>query len=167
MCIPAVSVAQTSIDSSRYYYDAIVNPEKPENLPAGLNYYFKKKQTHLLKNDTLSAISDLRLLAIGEFKIGDYYESENYMVEALHLSNAMPDNAALLENKVGLYNQLGRIYRASKNATAAINVYDKALKIAQKTKDSIIFLIIRRMFIRMNRTLIMRWKYMLYSTRKV
>tara|TARA_R110002051_G_scaffold108607_4_gene181345 strand:+ start:4681 stop:6288 length:1608 start_codon:yes stop_codon:yes gene_type:complete len=140
MCIPAVSVAQTPIDSARYYYDAIVNPEKPENLPAGLNYYFKKKQAHLLKKDTLSAISDLRLLAIGEFKIGDYYESENYMVEALHLSNAMPDNAALLENKVGLYNQLGRIYRASKNPTAAINVYDKALKIVQKTKDSIIIL---------------------------
>ncbi len=140
MCIPALSVAQTPIDSSRYYYDAIINPEKPENLPAGLNFYFKKKQAHLLKKDTLSAISDLRLLAIGEFKIGDYYESENYMVEALHLINAMPPDDALLDSKVGLYNQLGRIYRASKNPAAAIKAFNDALAISQKTKDSIIIL---------------------------
>ncbi len=140
MCVPVVSVAQTRIDSSRYYYDAIINPEKPENLPAGLNFYLKKKQAHLLKKDTLSAISDLRLLAIGEFKIGDYYESENYMVEALHLINAMQPDVALLESKVGLYNQLGRIYRASKNPAAAIKAFNDALAISQKTKDSITIL---------------------------
>ncbi len=79
-------------------------------------------------------------MAIGEFKIGDYYESENYIVEALALINSMSSKDNLVDNKVGLYNQLGRVYRASNNWTLALNAYNEALALAQKTKDSIIIL---------------------------
>lgn len=79
-------------------------------------------------------------MAIGEFKIGDYYESENYVVEALELINSMPSKDNLIDDKVGLYNQLGRVYRASNNVTQAIKAFNKALALAQKTKDSIIIL---------------------------
>ena len=79
-------------------------------------------------------------MAIGEFKIGDYYKSENYIVEALDLINSMSSNGSLIDERVGLYNQLGRVYRASNNPTAAINSFNEALAIAQKTKDSIIIL---------------------------
>lgn len=140
MCNPVISIAQTPVDSSRYYYNSITAPEKPENLPAGLNFYLKKKQLDLIGKDTLGAINDLRLLAIGEFKIGDYYESENYIVEALALIRSMSSNETLIDDKVGLYNQLGRIYRAARNPSAAINSFDEALAIAQETNDSIIIL---------------------------
>ena len=137
---PINSIAQSSKDSIAIYYQYIVAPQQPENLTAGLNFYLKKKQHDLIKKDTLNAIYDLRLLAIGEFKIGDYYESENYIVEALELINSMSSKGNLVDNKVGLYNQLGRVYRATNNSTLAINAYNKALALAQKTKDSIIIL---------------------------
>jgi tetratricopeptide (TPR) repeat protein len=117
-----------------------VAPQQPENLTGGLNFYLIKKQGDLIKKDTLNAIYDLRLLAMGEFKLGDYYESENYIVEALALINSMSSKDNLVDNKVGLYNQLGRVYRASNNSTLAINSYNEALALAQKTKDSIIIL---------------------------
>ncbi|WP_171017273.1 tetratricopeptide repeat protein [Maribacter sp. ACAM166] len=135
-----MSFAQTRQDSTLLYYKAIVDPEKPENLPAGINFYLKKKQSALIKKDTLSAIRNLRLIAIGEFKIGNSYNSENYIVEALNLIKSMSSNDTLFNEKVGLYNQLGRIYRASRNPTAAINSFNEALAIAQETKDSIIIL---------------------------
>jgi tetratricopeptide (TPR) repeat protein len=137
---PINSVAQSSKDSIDIYYQYIVAPQQPENLTGGLNFYLKRKQRDLIKKDTLKAIYDLRLLAIGEFKIGDYYESERYIVEALELINSMSSKDNLVDNKVGLYNQLGRVYRASNNSTLAINSYNEALALAQKTKDSIIIL---------------------------
>ena len=137
---PTNAVAQSSKDSIDMYYQYIVAPQQPENLTAGLNFYLKKKQRDLIKKDTLNAIYDLRLLAIGEFKIGDYYESENYVVEALELINSMPSKDNLIDNKVGLYNQLGRVYRASNNSTPAIKAFNEALALTQKTKDSIIIL---------------------------
>tara|TARA_R110001592_G_scaffold120366_2_gene324483 strand:- start:2140 stop:3804 length:1665 start_codon:yes stop_codon:yes gene_type:complete len=134
------SFAQTEIDSSRYYYNAITAPELPEELPSAINFYTKKKQQDLNKNDTLNAIRNLRLLAMGEFKIGDNYDSENHIVEALELIESMAFKDTLINARVGLYNQLGRIYRASQNHPAAQNSFNKALAIAKKAKDSIIIL---------------------------
>ena len=135
-----LSYGQTIIDSSTYFYKAITAPEAPENLPLGINYYTKKKQVDLDQNDTLNAISDLRLLAIGEFKIGNYYDSENHIVEALRLIEPMTSKDTLIDARVGLYNQLGRIYNAAHNPDAAIASFDSALAISKKTRDSIIIL---------------------------
>ncbi len=140
LCTVAFSFAQTKIDSSLYYYNAITAPELPENLPSAISFYTRKKQQDLSKNDTLNAIRNLRLLAMGEFKIGDNYDSENHIVEALDLIEAMALKDTLINARVGLYNQLGRIYRASRNHPAAQNSFNNALAIAKKTKDSIIIL---------------------------
>tara|TARA_R110002050_G_scaffold62639_1_gene137460 strand:+ start:286 stop:1902 length:1617 start_codon:yes stop_codon:yes gene_type:complete len=140
LCTVTFSFAQTKIDSSLYYYNAITAPELPENLPSAINFYSKKKQQDLNKKDTLNAIRNLRLLAMGEFKIGDNYDSENHIVEALKLIEAMAFKDTLINARVGLYNQLGRIYRASRNHPAAQNSFNKALAIAKKAKDSIIIL---------------------------
>tara|TARA_R110002051_G_scaffold323142_1_gene415842 strand:- start:913 stop:1320 length:408 start_codon:yes stop_codon:yes gene_type:complete len=126
------SFAQTEIDSSRYYYNAITAPELPEELPSAINFYTRKKQQDLNKKDTLNAIRNLRLLAMGEFKIGDNYDSENHIVEALELIEAMAFKDTLINARVGLYNQLGRRYRASRNYPAAHNSFNKALSIAKK-----------------------------------
>lgn len=138
--LPLQSVAQTPIDSSYYFHKAIINPVYPKDLPSGINFYIQKKKTDLNLKDTLSAINDLRLLAIGEFKIGNNFNSENHIVEALNLITSMSSKDTLIDAKVGLYNQLGRIYGASNNPSEAINSYNKALHIAIKFKDSVILL---------------------------
>lgn len=140
LCTTTFSFAQTEIDSSLYYYNAIIAPELPENLPSAINYYIKKKQQNLNTKDTLKAISNLRLLAMGEFKIGNNSESENHIVEALELIESMAFMDTLINARVGLNNQLGRIYRASRNYPAAQKYFNKALAIAKKAKDSIIIL---------------------------
>jgi len=139
-CTTTFSFAQTEIDSSLYYYNAIIAPELPEDLPSAINYYIKKKQQNLNTKDTLKAISNLRLLAMGEFKIGNNSESENHIVEALELIESMAFMDTLINARVGLNNQLGRIYRASRNYPAAQKYFNKALAIAKKAKDSIIIL---------------------------
>ncbi|WP_339667137.1 tetratricopeptide repeat-containing sensor histidine kinase [Maribacter arcticus] len=139
-CTATFSFAQTEIDSSLYYYNAIIAPELPEDLPSAINYYIKKKQQNLNTKDTLKAISNLRLLAMGEFKIGNNSESENHIVEALELIESMALKDTLINARVGLNNQLGRIYRASRNYPAAQKYFNKALAIAKKAKDSIIIL---------------------------
>jgi signal transduction histidine kinase len=134
------SFAQTQKDSSWYYYKAITAPASPEHLPAGIHFYTRKQQEALQKKDTLAVINALRLLAIGEFKIGSVYDSENRIVEALTLVDAMAFKDTLIDARIGLYNQLGRIYGAAQNPKAALESFDLALAIARKTKDSIILL---------------------------
>jgi tetratricopeptide (TPR) repeat protein len=46
----------------------------------------------------------------------------------------------LIDARIGLYNQLGRIYRTTNNHEEAIKAFDEALKICKKTKDSITIL---------------------------
>jgi signal transduction histidine kinase len=140
LTIPTISVAQSPIDSIGVYYQYIVAPQQPENLSEGIVFFTKKKEKDLLEKDTLNAIKDLRLIAIGEFKIGNYYNSESHIVEAISLIQLLSSGETLISDKVGLYNQLGRIYRASRNPSAAINSFNEALAIAQGTNDSIVIL---------------------------
>ena len=140
LCSPIFSFSQAEVDSSLHYYKTITAPVLPEDLPSGINFYTKKKEQDLKNKDTLNAIRDLRLLAIGEFKIGNNYASENYIVEALGLIESMGYKDTLVDARVGLYNQLGRIYRASRNANAAVHSFDEALEVSRKFKDSIIIL---------------------------
>ena len=139
-CLPLESLAQISSDSSRYYRKAIISPVNPNDLPSGINFFTKKKETDLKIHDTLNAIYDLRLLSIAEFKIGNNFNSENHIVEALNLIQSMPSKDTLINSRVGIYNQLGRIYRASSNPVEAIKTFEKALLIANKLKDSVIIL---------------------------
>ena len=138
--IPNRSLAQISKDSSLHYRKAILNPSQPQDLPSGVHYFTKKKERDIESKDTLNAIYHLRLLSIAEFKIGNNFSSENNIVEALNLIESMQTKDTLINSRVGLYNQLGRIYRASNNATEAITTFDNALQIANKLSDSVIIL---------------------------
>ncbi|WP_291966341.1 ATP-binding protein [Maribacter sp.] len=140
VCLSSQLNAQSFLDSSLIYRKAILNPANPRDLPSGIHYFNKKKEMDLELKDTLNAIYDLRLLSIAEFKIGNNFNSENHVVEALNLIEAMHTKDTLINSRVGLYNQLGRIYRTSNNPTEAIKTFDKALKIANKLKDSVIIL---------------------------
>lgn len=70
--LPNLSVGQSHKDSLDFYYQYIIAPQKPENLTEGIIFFTKNKRKHLLEKDTLNAIKDLRLIAIGEFEIGNY-----------------------------------------------------------------------------------------------
>lgn len=138
--LPFCAIAQIPNDSIRQYHKAITNPEHPLDLASGIDFFTKKKQSDLKLNDTLNALYDLRLLSIAEFKIGNNFNSENHIVEALNLINTMYAKDTLINARVGLYNQLGRIYRTSNNPTEAIKTFDKALLIANKLEDSVVIL---------------------------
>lgn len=130
--------AQTQIDSSLYYYNAIVNPKTTDDLPSGIKYYTDQRQEHLRNRDTLNLIRDLRMLAIGEYKIGNSYDSETYIVQALKQVKANSFEDTLVNAKIGLFNQLGRVYRTQLNFDEAIKAFDEALDVAPSISDSII-----------------------------
>lgn len=135
-----ICFAQESIDSLDYYYSAILKPKKPTDLPNGIRYYTKQKENDIFQGDTLSAIQRLRMIAIGQMKIGNSYDSENSIVEALGLIDQLENKHTLTDDRSGLYNQLGRIYRNLNDHQAALKSFDVALQISKKTKDSITIL---------------------------
>ncbi len=137
---PTLCHAQQTTDSLQYYYNVILNPEKSFDLHNGINYYLLQKERDITNQDTLSAINDLRMIAIAQFKIGYRYESENAIVEALRLIGKLKYRDTLIGPRIGLYNHLGKVYRGFDNNDKAIETYNMALKIAKKRKDSITIL---------------------------
>ena len=103
----------------------------------GIKYYSDKKEKDLKRKDTLNAINDLRLMAMGQFKIGSVYDSENTVTEALSLIDSYSQKDTLTEKRKALYNQLGSIYRESKNYDKALEAFDSALGLSKTLLDSI------------------------------
>jgi tetratricopeptide (TPR) repeat protein len=129
--------AQNNKDSLMFYYNAILSPEKNTDLHNGIQYYLEKKERDFRNKDTLRVINDLRMIAIGQYEIGYNYESESSAVEALRLIDKMEHKDTLVDARFGLYVQLGNIYRTFNNSSKAIEVYNEALRVTFKTKDSI------------------------------
>lgn len=137
---PQISFSQQSKDSIANFYQAIVSPNSSSNIPRAINFYSLKKEKDLKQNDTLEAITDLRLIAMGEFKIGNIYDSENIIVEALNLIDNYSKKDTLIENRKALYNQLGQIYRESNDFYEAIEIYNLSLIFSKSLSDSITLL---------------------------
>jgi len=137
---PGICHAQQTRDSLRYYYGVILSPEKSTDLQNGINYYLQQKEQDIINHDTLGVINDLRMISIGQFKIGYNYDSESTVVEALSLINKSEYKDTMINSRIGLYNQLGNIYRILSNSTKAIDAFDEALNLSRKAKDSITIL---------------------------
>lgn len=135
-----IGQAQYSTDTIQKYSEAILNPKSSQDIPLGLQFYAAKTENDLKRGDTLSAIIGLRLLAIGQFDMGETYDSENSAVQAISLIDRSKGNDSLMANMLGLYNHLGKIYRATENFDKALEAYNAALKTAKTLKDSIILL---------------------------
>ena len=137
LLFPISSNAQTSFDSIELHKKFIVSPQTSLDIPEGIRFYSSKKERDLKSKDILSAINDLRLVALGELKIGNLYNSENAAVEALALIESYHYKDTLIEARKGIYNQLGNIYRESYNPEKAIEAYDLSLSFSKKLSDSI------------------------------
>jgi signal transduction histidine kinase len=140
LLLPSALFSQNTNDSLYYHYNAILHPQNPDALPAGISFYNGHTNTALAKQDTLGALEGLRMMAIGQYKIGDIYESEATAVQALELIDLNAHKDTLIDARVGLYNQLGRIYSSLKDYPEAINALQQALQITPKANDSITLL---------------------------
>ncbi|MEH6763745.1 MAG: ATP-binding protein [Aequorivita antarctica] len=132
--------AQAHRDTIHKYYNSIVHPNNDVAISQGINFYTRKKENDTQLKDTLSIIQDLRLIAIGQFDIGNIYDSESAVVEALTLIDGYQKKDTLIEGRKALYNQLGKIYGETKNYNKAIEVYNWSLKLSEKKSDSITLL---------------------------
>ena len=134
---PAALQAQVHRDTIHKYYNSIVYPSGEITISEGINFYTIKKESDSKRHDTLSTIQDLRLIAMGQYNIGNINDSEFAVVEALKLIDSYPKKDTLIEGRKALYNQLGNIYREAKNYEKAIEAYNFSLTYSKKKSDSI------------------------------
>jgi tetratricopeptide (TPR) repeat protein len=118
----------------------VLNPKNPTDLPEAIGYFSKKEKEALLERDTLRAIEALRLIAIGQFNVGNYYDSEEAATEAVNLLELLKQSETVGNARIGLFNHLGNVYRNLENYEAALDIYHKALPLATQTRDSLVIL---------------------------
>ncbi|WP_031427642.1 tetratricopeptide repeat-containing sensor histidine kinase [Flavimarina sp. Hel_I_48] len=125
------------IDSARYHYDKILKPSNYDEFNKALKFYKEGVNYAINNKDTLKAIKNLRLIAIGQTTYGLFAESEKTIVTALNLTEVISDNDIKRTMMVGLNNQLGMIYRRIQNYQKALFYYDRALLFIDTKDDSI------------------------------
>lgn len=121
-------VPQEITDSTAYYSALANNPKNSSSLVHSYVYFNNEFERNLNSKDTLSAINNLRQLAIIQFGLGDYFGSETNAVKALKLMEPYKENHLTSECRVGIYNQLGRIHYTLLNYNEALKHFQKALK---------------------------------------
>lgn len=137
MACPNLLQAQINHDTVRKYYHSIVNPSNEIAISEGIKFFTNKMKNDGKLKDTLSILQDLRLIAMGQFDIGNIYDSESAVVEALKLIDNYQKKDTLIEGRKALYNQLGLIYGETKKYNKAIEVYNLSLKLSKTKSDSI------------------------------
>lgn len=123
-------------DSLQYYYSLANNPKTSLDLANAYVFFNKKKEESIKRNDTITTINHLRQLAIIQNELGDYYGCETTIVLALKYLDALKVNEFSTQSKVGLYNQLGRLYLELLDYEASLKYFNEGLKIT-KSKDNI------------------------------
>ncbi|OEK09507.1 hypothetical protein A8C32_12420 [Flavivirga aquatica] len=124
--------SQKAIDSSLYYYNFILKPRNHNDLTNAYVFFEKHKNQSLIKKDTLKIILNLRYIAVIQNKLGALYDSENSIVTAMSYLDNIKGVDTLIEPRIGIYNQLGMIYRQFEDYDKSLEYYNKVLEI---TKD--------------------------------
>lgn len=99
-------------------------------------YYFNKLVTS--SGDSLEIAAAYTYMGIIQSQGGDYFGSQESLLQSMkHLDERrLSDSAYLLSN----FNELGRVSLSLKNYDAAIDYYDKALKLTENPNSRIIAL---------------------------
>ncbi len=132
-----ISFGFSQTDSTNYYRNRVLYPEMHSDLAKAYLYFERQAANYLKVQDTLAYISAMRLLAITQFSLGLTHESEQTTVSALKVIEIA--DTKFIPHKIGLYNQLGKVYRNLSDYNQALYFYDEALKLASK-KDRIALL---------------------------
>jgi tetratricopeptide (TPR) repeat protein len=119
-------VGQQPVDSATIYFDVIVNSTKKSDLPSAINFFERRKRKSLAAKDTLNILYAMRMIAIGTFNEGNFFESEQEATEGLALIEGKSDK--VYDNpRVGLYTQLGMVNRSGLDFEGALQKYTQAL----------------------------------------
>ena len=118
-------------DSLLYYYNLANSPQTSSDLPLAYKFYIKQRNYNQAQNNIEDVINNLQQIAIIQFEMGLYSDSEVTVVGALKLLDTLEINKKTNESRVSLYNQLGRIYRVFRDFDIALDYYNKAEKITQ------------------------------------
>ncbi len=124
-------------EERRVYFNKIAHPQTDTDLIDGLTYYTDILSYDTDAKDTLNMIYDYRMMAVAYHHLGDYYAAENTIIEAFQFMDTFPEKKTLQENRTGLYNQLGKVYRKLYDYDKALQTFDDALAYATQTTDSI------------------------------
>lgn len=123
--------AQSKVDSLTYYYGVVNQPKSNIQLAKAYNFFTKQKEQSIKRKDIEKAVFHLRLLASIEKKMGLLSDSEISSVEALRLLDGVTNPEMIKENRIGIYNHLGIVYRSLDNFSKALEFYNKSLELVE------------------------------------
>lgn len=129
--------SQTQKDSLRYYYNIITTLESSNQLNKAFRFFGELIDNQIKNGETISAVQNLRRVAIGQYELGFLYESEATALRALQLLEPLETNETIQEAKSGLLNHMGIVYRQLKAYEKSLSYYQKALEYALDQSDSI------------------------------
>ncbi|AEH01946.1 tetratricopeptide repeat-containing sensor histidine kinase [Lacinutrix sp. 5H-3-7-4] len=122
------SIAQQDIKMQKLALRKLANYNRSNfNFIRSYNYNIQLKNISLKSKDTLEVVKALQHISSLQNIIGLPFESEASAVECLKLLDALKDTPKIIISKIGIYNQLGIIYKNLKNYERALSLYDKAL----------------------------------------
>ncbi|WP_434037183.1 tetratricopeptide repeat-containing sensor histidine kinase [Formosa sp. 4Alg 33] len=117
-------------DSLSYFIETVANPKNITNLSRAYLYFEKLKYESLKKQDTNNVLFSLQHLSKVQYSLGDYFGSENSVVEGLSVL-AVCDGDTYLNFKLSFLNKLGKISAKRLDYDTAIQYYNQAIAIAK------------------------------------
>lgn len=127
-------------DSTSFYGNIIMNPDQDSDISAAFHFYERELLADLQRGDTLNAVYKLRTISIGQMERGAVHESEATAIKAKNLLDKLPDTPDTKNAKMGIYNDLGKVYRALHSPANAIRYYDRGLELSENVLDSVMMI---------------------------
>lgn len=129
-------VAQNQKDSTLFYYKSITELKDVNYIGKSFEFFNRKAEQALLVDNYIKASYYLELIALGQFKMGFPYESEESTIKALKYldkSASKPNSEA----KERLSNHLGIIYRSLEDFTNSRKYFKQALELNTKAEQKV------------------------------
>lgn len=124
------------VDSLHYYTTLALQPKNSTDLFNTYTFFKKQSEQSLRNNDTLNVVYNSRYVAIVQFELGLFKESEATAVSALELIDKLGiNNDTTEEHRLGFNNHLGRVYTELKDFDSALKYYNKALLLQQEPEQ--------------------------------
>ncbi|MFB9052068.1 hypothetical protein ACFFVB_03150 [Formosa undariae] len=117
-------------DSLSYYVDVATSPKNITNLSRAYLYFETFKEESIKNKDTSDVLSCLQNLSKIQYSLGDYFGSENSVVEGLKILSES-DTTKYSKFRLIFLNKLGKISAKRLDYDTAIQYYDQASEMAK------------------------------------